>query len=290
MDCGRQLLCGIGDEIQAAVNAASPGDTVNVAVGTYVEALSITKPLTLAGAGKTATIIQPTVLLDTNTGHKYDADMQVSLFVNNAIGVTIKDLTVDGNELAGNAVVFWNASTGVLENLKILRPKPFDGAQTGQGLAVDATAPGITDLNVINCDFEQWNKNAIDAVNGNGGTTNGGNITLDISGGTFAGRGPTTTTAQNGILFWERAGGTINGTVTGATISGLEYTPAGNTASGVLQYGSPNGTLAVQNTTFVGVEHYIALSAGSDSPVNAHRQHLRRCCFGHSDVGPVVRH
>ena len=175
-----------------------------MAAGTYNENVTINKSLTLSGAGKTHTVIRPTARPSTGVGHKYDANMQVSVLVNNAAGVTIKDLTVDGNELAGgNAVVFWNASSGALSNLKDLRPRPFDGVQTGQGLAVDATAPGSVDLDVINCDFEQWNKNGIDVVNGNAGMVNGGNITLDVIGGTFTGRGSTTTTAQNGILFWE---------------------------------------------------------------------------------------
>jgi len=44
--------------IQAAVNAAAPGDTVNVAAGTFVGQVAINKDLTLHGAGAGATVIK----------------------------------------------------------------------------------------------------------------------------------------------------------------------------------------------------------------------------------------
>lgn len=41
---------GCFSSIQAAVNAAMPGDTINVAAGTYTEQVQINKTLTLKGA------------------------------------------------------------------------------------------------------------------------------------------------------------------------------------------------------------------------------------------------
>ncbi|MBN2551069.1 MAG: right-handed parallel beta-helix repeat-containing protein [Anaerolineales bacterium] len=58
------FLVGPGMTIQTAINAASPGDTVNVLAGTYIENANtwrdmyITKNLSLIGAGSGSTIIQ----------------------------------------------------------------------------------------------------------------------------------------------------------------------------------------------------------------------------------------
>lgn len=48
-----------GQSIQAAVNAASPGDTIQVASGVFRESVEVKKSLTIIGAGIGNTVLQP---------------------------------------------------------------------------------------------------------------------------------------------------------------------------------------------------------------------------------------
>src|ERR671919_299382 len=49
--------------IQSAIDAASPGDTIKVLPGIYIEPLTISKSLTLVGTGTQSTIIKATTEL-----------------------------------------------------------------------------------------------------------------------------------------------------------------------------------------------------------------------------------
>jgi parallel beta-helix repeat protein len=83
--CGGNSPCHA--TIQAAINAASNGDTISVNPGTYDEALTITKPITLSGADNTNTIITYTgpaveqlVFLGTNSGLDLDGPVVIENF------------------------------------------------------------------------------------------------------------------------------------------------------------------------------------------------------------------
>jgi parallel beta-helix repeat protein len=56
---GATINVSPGQSIQAAVNAAHAGDTINVAAGTYHESVEVTKSLNIIGAGQGATILVP---------------------------------------------------------------------------------------------------------------------------------------------------------------------------------------------------------------------------------------
>src|SRR5579883_2086774 len=101
--------------IGAAVAAASPGDIINVAAGTYAETITVGKSLTLNGADPTTTIIEAKGL---STGIYVDgisnpklAGVMISGFtirnakyegilVTNATGVTISSNVLTGNDAA----------------------------------------------------------------------------------------------------------------------------------------------------------------------------------------------
>jgi len=240
--------------IQAAIDAAASGDAIQVAAGTY-DAFSVVGKtnLTITGAGDGQTFIEPTTLITTGVGHKYTPNMLATVFVNNSTGIkiegmTIKSTTVTPGGTNGNdAIVFWNNSSGSIEESIVLGIYAINGGQTGQGIAVDG---GTSVLLVKNTDISGFQKNGIDVVDGNGLTTALGTLTVNVSGGVITGAGPTAAIAQNGISFFNRGGGVLGGSVTDASISGFDYTPTDNEATGILAYGLGGGTLTVTGNSF----------------------------------------
>ncbi len=246
--------------IQKAIDASTNGDAINVAAGTYDSFSIVGKTgLTISGAGDASTFIEPTSLITTGVGHKYTANILASVFVNVSTDVSIQGMTIKSTLATpgsggADAIVFWNASTGSINESIIQGLYTINGAQTGQGLAVDAGAGQTTVLNLTNTDINGIQKNAIDVVDGNSTTPNAGTITLNVTGGSINGAGPTSTIAQNGIMFWNKGGGTLSGTISGVNLSGFNYTPTGNDASGILNFGLGSGTLSISGSTFTGIE------------------------------------
>jgi hypothetical protein len=120
--------------IQAAVNAVSPGDTVAVCPGRYVEgngapgtnALTITKSLTIKGAGADVVVIQPRRSTPTG-GQIAEGRMDirngvgdiVSIQGGTAVPITvdISGVTVDGNGVFSEAgVVFLDAQGSMVRD------------------------------------------------------------------------------------------------------------------------------------------------------------------------------
>lgn len=252
--------------IQAAVTAAgTTSGTIQVAAGTY-NAFKVVgaSNLTIQGAGAGSTIIVPTALIDTGIGHKYTPDMLASVFVNGSTNVTLLGMTIkDNGKTPGSggpdALLFWNASSGSIQNAAIAGTYAINGVQSGQGIAVDAGSGQTANLSVQNVAISGFQKNGIDAVDGNYKTSNPGTITLSVQGGSITGAGSTGTIAQNGILVWNQGGGNVTGTVNGTAISNLQYTPTPEDA-GVLAYGGATIT-SVAHVAFSNVDTYISNSS-----------------------------
>jgi parallel beta-helix repeat protein len=77
--------------IQAAINAAKSGDTIDVLPGTYVEQLTVPKDLTIVGAGSKSTFLRAPVALQQNAaGRPYIID------VNNKAKLSLKGFSIRG--------------------------------------------------------------------------------------------------------------------------------------------------------------------------------------------------
>lgn len=248
-----------GQTIQNVINASQAGDTINIPAGTY-DGFSVNgkSNLTIAGAGVGSTAIAPTALVSSGIQHKYTSNMQVSVLVNNSTGITIEGMTINDNGSAPglggpDALVFWNASSGTIQDSNVTGTYTINGIQTGQGVAVDASGSQNTSLNLDNVNISGFQKNGIDAINGNGATSGAtGTVNVNVDGGSITGAGSTSAIAQNGIVLWDRGGGTVTGSVSGATVSGFHYTPldvsSGDNGTGILTYGT-SASVSVTNSS-----------------------------------------
>jgi hypothetical protein len=78
--------------IQAAVDAAAPGATIQILAGTYVEQVRIGKPVTIVGAGMAATVIRAPAALQRNNKTKETSIVEIS----EGASVFMSRLTVAG--------------------------------------------------------------------------------------------------------------------------------------------------------------------------------------------------
>lgn len=137
--------------IQAGVDSVDVGGTVSVAAGTYVGGVSISKPLSLVGAGAGATTIDATglengVVVDgvqsaTVSGFTVENANWEGVLVENSSQVTIRDNTVSGND---KGLAFGPGGPTCPGN-----PWPLDSFDCGEGIHLLATSSSTVSQNLV---------------------------------------------------------------------------------------------------------------------------------------------
>jgi hypothetical protein len=143
------LQVNAGESIQAAIDAASPGATINVGPGTYAESLVIAKDgINLVGNG--ATLIPPSVPSPVGAGILVaDADLSSPDFpppINHIVtGVSINGFTIDGQGQQDQGVFVFGAANTTLTN-DVARNNTgygyFANTSTGTVFANDVASDG----------------------------------------------------------------------------------------------------------------------------------------------------
>jgi hypothetical protein len=123
--------------IQGAINAANPGDTIDVLAGTYFESnILVTKSLTIQGQSRAGVILGPSVA-DGHIDSAFAGPVSNG-FVIQSSGVTIQDLTIDGN---ANAAL--NTSSGQTQNFRAGVSVDFNAGEFDDTVVTDASFKNI---------------------------------------------------------------------------------------------------------------------------------------------------
>src|SRR5882757_4557944 len=202
--------------VQSAVDAASPGDTVQLLPGTYVEQVTIGKNLKLVGVGFGAATIQAPAIVNPNAfGFTYIVQ------INNAAQVSMSRVVVSGpgpgscSSLTLGISVYGDASLELKESvLAHIRDTPLSSCNFGAGVGVGVPkffgGGSIGHAVIQNSLFFDYQSEGIGVV-GNGSTAT-------ISNNLIVGSGKLLLRQQNGILVTSLAAATITGNIIGGNL------------------------------------------------------------------------
>ncbi len=249
-------LVGTFSAIQAAVDAASDGYTIDIGDGTFREQVTIDgfTDLTLIGNGDTTVVemIDSPVFNDGGAGTR---DRAAVISVLNSENVVVQDVKVDGRGLAnqlpsGTRVdligVLFTDSSGSLEDSTVVGardPLNLDGTVSGnqRGNAVVALNTDGSDrtVSILNNEVFDYQKNGISAV--------GEGLTVSIDSNIVTGNGlinRSNAQAQNGIQVSGGAGGSVSNNV----VSEIGQPRDDFFSSYILIFGAEAGTQVTGNT------------------------------------------
>jgi parallel beta-helix repeat protein len=221
--------------IQAAVNAAHPGDKILVDPGTYQEQITIPAAdngLSLVSLRPLSAIIKAPSAM---TGNKSIVD------VAGAHEVLIAGFTITGPGATGAGGIGFGihidsggSATIVDNHITKIEDNPIDGAQNGVAIQVGRQSEGTTgSATILDNTIDNYQKTGI--VVSNAGSH------ADIFGNTVRGVGPTNVIAQNGIQISDGATAQVSHNV----VSGNIYTPGTTQATGILLFNP--GTVRVDH-------------------------------------------
>jgi hypothetical protein len=264
--------------IQAAIDAAPAGGSIEVCAGTYAQQLQITRSVSITGLGH-VTVQLPSRPADSSTScdaainAAYPGTLdQDGIVVCGRVRVTLARLDVHAAWTAGTcsdslyALLVAGGASVEFDDSSVTAAgaSPVNGCQGGVGIqaGMTGTSPAqVGHLFVLDSDLSGYQKNGI--------TIDGPGSTGDISGAIVTGAGPTTLLAQNGIQVSNGASAQI----AASRVTGDECDKAGcgaddlmqAQAAGVLLYGAGLHT-TVADSTLSGDDMGVYYSADLDGP------------------------
>jgi uncharacterized repeat protein (TIGR01451 family) len=261
---------------KALMSAATSGDTIMVAPGQYTEQLTISKSLTLTGAGQGTDPTVDTIIKAPDPLTPDASGKQVIVEMNNMAMVTMSGFTVEGPETSGG-----NSGIGIDYGIFVIGGATLDlsattvtaihgavaqGNQFGNAIGVGNSATSqighATINNVIVTDYQKT-----------GIRVDGAGTTATITNSTITGDGPITAIAQNGIQISRGAVAMVTGNnqISLNEFNGSPGQPSGPdifndiNSDGILNYQAGAGTTIQGNNIF---NNDIGIESSTQGPVS----------------------
>ncbi len=154
-----QLIVVPGLSIQAAIDAAAPGDIIDVAAGDYTENILVNKRVALVGEGSGTDPLDNTVLHSAPPVDAYLGTIQISgSGLSELEPVLFKDFRVAANGIAAFSIGRFTDALGVsvsyvkLDNVHVVGTNSSGMTEQERGLFVDSTS-SLEHLVVTDCAF-----------------------------------------------------------------------------------------------------------------------------------------
>ncbi len=231
--------------IQAAIDAADPGDTIEVSAGTYVEQLIINKDVNLVGIDNPI-IEAPDISIrqKRSISGAGSRDYDWVVLIEDVDDFTFSGFIVDGKEDGGSdrfiGIMVGN-SKGTISNNEVVNIRGPSNDPSGISISGE-NADVLIDGNKIT----NFAKNGINIML---------EATATVNDNIVIGGGLGETYAQNGIQF----GFGATGSITGNTVSNFYY-PDTWAAAGILIYGSDDVVIHGNNVNSLGNTDGILIS------------------------------
>jgi predicted ribosomally synthesized peptide with SipW-like signal peptide len=217
-----------GESVQSAVDAASAGDVIRVAPGTFTEQVVLDKPVTLLGAGPGQTTIEsPTSLSESYTRN---GDQEYPVVFVTATDAEVRHLTVDGARNGGGhqnfvGVGFVNAGGKVIDvEIANVTDDPFGGRQGGLGIFAYNGDGATRSVVVRGANVHDYQKGGVVAE--------GDGLEFTLLDSTVTGAGSTDTNGQNGV----QVSGVASALIRGTTVRDNYYSGSRWVATGLVAY------------------------------------------------------
>jgi parallel beta-helix repeat protein len=309
--------------IQSAVSAVPAGSSILVCPGTYPEQVVITQPMSLTGvtdgSGDAAVITVPSGGLVANGTHSTIGPVAVQLLVNNAVLVTVANLTIDGtgegcvpgaNRVFGIEYYFVGTpvdgtSAGKIQNVVVRNE--LDTCTLTDGIEIDNSYITVSNSEVHDIDITPigsrggqvsiTNNTVQNALNGIVvSSSSAANI---VTSNTISNLGPSAGFTLPVGLWLDSSNGTVTkNTVSSAPVGYGVYLPASTTGTNVngnkvsdtnvavYLLNSTANTLVQSNTIARAVYGIVDLSAGGGNVVT--KNTVNEASFGVFVGGPTA--